>query len=217
MTMTQTGMLVGTPDYMSPEQVMGEQVDARSDLFTFGVILYELLTGATPYKADSVQGTMFKRTRERAKPPIEVNPEIPRILSDIASKCLEIDPQTRYQSAREILQDFEAWRGGAKPAQTIAFRRPPGIALSWKTISAIVAGLVLIAAGILIVMRSSSGAPGLERPPSRSPSFHFTMRPAMHRSIGSAPRSPKFSAPTSANPPACAWFLPNASARCFTI
>ncbi len=159
MTMTQTGMLVGTPDYMSPEQVMGERVDVRSDIFTFGVILYELLTGATPYKADSVQGTMFKRTRERAKPPIEVNPEIPRILSDISSKCLEIDPKLRYQSAREILQDFDAWRGGAKPAQTIAFQRPPGIALSWKTISAIVAGLVVIAAIVLVVTRSSSRAP----------------------------------------------------------
>jgi serine/threonine protein kinase/tetratricopeptide (TPR) repeat protein len=167
MTMTQTGMLVGTPDYMSPEQVMGEKVDARSDLFTFGVILYELLTGATPYKADSVQATMFKRTRERAKPPIEVNPEIPRILSDIATKCLEIDANLRYQSAREILQDFDAWRGGAKPAQTIAFQRPPGIALSWKTISAVVAGLVLLAVGIFIVTRSSS-KPAPNGPPAVS-------------------------------------------------
>ncbi len=59
--MTQTGMLVGTPDYMSPEQVMGEHVDARSDLFTLGVILYELLTGSIPYKADTTQGAMYKR------------------------------------------------------------------------------------------------------------------------------------------------------------
>jgi eukaryotic-like serine/threonine-protein kinase len=93
--MTMTGMVVGTPEYMSPEQVMGERVDVRSDLFTLGVIFYELLTGATPYRSDSLQGAMFKRTREIPKPPIEVDPTVPRILSDVTAKCLQIDPARR--------------------------------------------------------------------------------------------------------------------------
>ncbi len=110
--MTQTGALLGTPEYMSPEQVMGEHVDARSDLFTFGVILYQLLLGQMPFKAETVQAAMFKRTREKAKAPIEVNPEVPKMLSDITAKCLEMDPNLRYQSAGEILTDLTIWQGG---------------------------------------------------------------------------------------------------------
>src|SRR5277367_5919252 len=90
--MTQTGALMGTPDYMSPEQVMGEHVDVRSDLFTLGIILYELLTGSMPYKAESTQAAMFKRTREVPKPAKEADPKIPPLLSDVVVKCLQIDP-----------------------------------------------------------------------------------------------------------------------------
>jgi serine/threonine protein kinase len=74
--MTLTGAIVGTPEYMSPEQVMGEHVDARSDLFTLGVIFYQLLTGDMPYKAESVQAAMFKRTKERPRPAIQVDPTL---------------------------------------------------------------------------------------------------------------------------------------------
>ncbi len=125
--MTQTGVLVGTPDYMSPEQVMGEHVDARSDLFTLGVILYELLTGSPPYKADTTQAAMFKRTREVPRPPIEADPTVPQFLSDVAAKCLQIDSALRYQSAREILQDLEAWRGGATRGHPTATVRRPAV------------------------------------------------------------------------------------------
>lgn len=124
--MTQTGMLVGTPDYMSPEQVMGERVDVRSDLFAVGVILYELLAGSLPYKAESPQAAMYKRTREAAKPLTVVEPSVPPLLSDVVAKCLQIDPKLRYQSAREILADLEAWRhGAAAGSATVIARQPP--------------------------------------------------------------------------------------------
>ena len=147
--MTQTGMLVGTPDYMSPEQVMGEHVDVRSDLFTLGVILYELLTGAMPYKSDTVQASMFKRTRELPKPPIAVDPAIPQALSDITARCLQIDPALRYQSAREILADLQAWRGGgALDSATVARRKPPAVSSTiTKWIPVAAAALLAIAVG----------------------------------------------------------------------
>lgn len=142
--MTQTGMLIGTPDYMSPEQVMGEHVDARSDLFTLGIILYELLTDSIPYKADTAQAAMFKRTREVPRPPAEADPTIPRFLSDVTVKCLQIDPALRYQSAREILQDLEAWRGGATDSRRISIaRRPPALS-AWRR-KWIVAGAAVVA------------------------------------------------------------------------
>ena len=97
--MTRTGVLMGTPDYMSPEQAKGEKADARSDLFTVGVIFYELLTGQQPYRCQTVMQTLVKRTKERATPTRELDPSIPQYISDVVSKCLEIDPDHRYQSA----------------------------------------------------------------------------------------------------------------------
>ena len=111
-SMTQTGAMLGTPDYMSPEQVKGESVDARADLFALGVMFFQMLTGILPYSGDTPMATMYKRTQERAKPVRDHAPEIPGFLSDVVQRCLEIQPHKRYQSAREILQDLNVWRGG---------------------------------------------------------------------------------------------------------
>jgi tetratricopeptide (TPR) repeat protein/predicted Ser/Thr protein kinase/TolB-like protein len=110
--MTQTGALMGTPEYMSPEQAKGEKVDARSDLFALGIIFYEMLTGISPFKADTAMAMMFKRTQERATPLAQLNLGVPGVISDIVSKCLEIKPDERYQTARAIIDDLEAWKGG---------------------------------------------------------------------------------------------------------
>ncbi|HEV3481298.1 MAG TPA: serine/threonine-protein kinase [Candidatus Acidoferrales bacterium] len=111
--MTQTGALIGTPEYMSPEQVRGEHVDARSDLFTLGVIFQEILTGTLPFQAETAMASMFKRTKEPAIPLRQLNPAVPQTLSDIVAKCLEIQPQDRFQTAREMYDALEAWKNGA--------------------------------------------------------------------------------------------------------
>src|SRR4029077_11022760 len=116
--MTQTGALMGTPEYMSPEQAKGEKVDARSDLFALGIIFYETLTGISPFKADTAMAMMFKRTQERATPLSQLNLGVPPVISDIVSKCLETKTDDRYQSAREVINDLEAWKGGV-PNSTI--------------------------------------------------------------------------------------------------
>ena len=118
--MTQTGALVGTMDYMSPEQALGKELDQRSDLFTLGLIFYELLTGKMPYKADSVVASLLKRTQERAAPVSSHDGTIPKALSDIVGKCMDPDVNLRYESSSQIMADLEAWQGG-RAAATLNF------------------------------------------------------------------------------------------------
>ncbi|HEY3617543.1 MAG TPA: protein kinase [Candidatus Sulfotelmatobacter sp.] len=109
--MTRTGAMLGTMEYMSPEQAQARELDARSDIFTVGLILYELLTGSMPFKADSAIASLLKRTQQRAVPVSEIDKNIPGVLSHIVSKCMERDPARRYQSAGELLTDLRAWQG----------------------------------------------------------------------------------------------------------
>jgi serine/threonine protein kinase/tetratricopeptide (TPR) repeat protein len=118
--MTQTGALMGTPEYMSPEQAKGEKVDARSDLFALGIIFYEALTGISPFKAETAMAMMFKRTQEKATPLVQLDIGVPGVISDIVAKCLEIKPAERYQTAREVINDLEAFTGGAQRGTIIA-------------------------------------------------------------------------------------------------
>ncbi len=104
---TRTGVLVGSPEYMSPEQARGDPADVRSDIFALGLIGYELLTGELPFKGESTVARLLRRTRERAQPPDSINREIPKWLSDIVVRCLEPDPGRRYQQADEIIRDLD--------------------------------------------------------------------------------------------------------------
>jgi serine/threonine protein kinase/Flp pilus assembly protein TadD len=125
--MTQTGALVGTLEYMSPEQALGAELDQRSDLFTVGLIFFELLTGQVPYKADTAFASLMKRTQERAISATQADASVPKTLSAIVSRCLERDPKTRYQSAKEILQQLEAWQSNpsVRPSALARMAPPP--------------------------------------------------------------------------------------------
>jgi tetratricopeptide (TPR) repeat protein/predicted Ser/Thr protein kinase len=151
--MTQTGAIVGTMEYMSPEQGLGKPLDERSDLFAVGLIFYELLTGKMPYKADSALASLVKRTHERAVPVSEESASIPHALSDIVGKCLEPKLPDRYQHVGEILTDLEAWQGG-RAAATLRFptgARPWGQSrLPWRWIGAACAIVVLASVGYLL-------------------------------------------------------------------
>ena len=121
--LTQTGLLMGTPEYMSPEQAKGEEVDSRSDLFSLGIIFYELLTGQSPYAATTPTASLVKRIQERAVPPAKLDPAIPKFVSDIVVRCLEIDPQRRYASALEIVRDLEARHRAPRTLATLRIPR----------------------------------------------------------------------------------------------
>ncbi len=116
--MTQTGALLGTMEYMSPEQALGHALDARSDLFTLGLIFFELLTGTLPFRAETSLASLLKRTQERAVPISALNRDVPQALSNVVAKCLERDPKQRYQHVREVLADLDAWQQDGKVSIT---------------------------------------------------------------------------------------------------
>jgi len=147
--MTQTGALVGTMEYMSPEQALGKELDQRSDIFTAGLILYELLTGNTPFRADSVLASLIKRTQERAISVSDHDSTIPGALSEVVSKCLERDPNLRYQTATEVLRALDSWQG-ERAAATLGFHpnvKPWGQTVPWPLLMGILTILVLATVG----------------------------------------------------------------------
>ena len=139
--MTQTGALLGTVEYMSPEQSKGQQLDQRSDLFAIGLIFYELLTNETPYKAESAMGSLLLRNQKRAIPVTELDASVPKGLSDIVAKCLERDLTLRYQSAQEILADLDAVQGKRRISASNLRLSALYERVSWKWVAA--AALVL--------------------------------------------------------------------------
>ncbi|MGW3493232.1 Stk1 family PASTA domain-containing Ser/Thr kinase [Streptomyces sp. NPDC001020] len=120
MTMTQTAAVIGTAQYLSPEQAKGEQVDARSDLYSTGCLLYELLTVRPPFVGDSPVAVAYQHVREDPQPPSVFDPEITPEMDAIVLRALVKDPDYRYQSADEMRQDIEACLDGQPVAATAA-------------------------------------------------------------------------------------------------
>jgi predicted Ser/Thr protein kinase len=109
-TAQQTTHVMGTPSYMSPEQVKGRPVDGRSDLFSIGVMLYEMLTGEKPFPGQSITTVIYKIVNEDPVPPRQINPSLHPGLNDIVLRALAKEPELRYQSCRELLEDLRNYR-----------------------------------------------------------------------------------------------------------
>lgn len=170
--MTQTGALVGTIDYMSPEQALGKDLDQRSDIFALGLIGYEMLTGSMPFRAESMVASLLKRTQQRAVPLSDVDKSIPGTLSNIIAKCLEKDPANRYQRAEELEADLRAWkaggRGGKISASSARLRMIRLREIPWPRLAISGVLIVAIAAGVswLVISRQKAANTGTHGPVS---------------------------------------------------
>jgi eukaryotic-like serine/threonine-protein kinase len=121
-TVQQTAHVMGTPSYMSPEQVKGRAVDGRSDIFSLGVLLYEMITGEKPFPGQSITTVIYKIVNEEPVPPSRINPSIHPGISAAVMKALSKEPETRYQTCREMMEDLRNYRAlstaGGNPQAT---------------------------------------------------------------------------------------------------
>ncbi|HEY0758979.1 MAG TPA: tetratricopeptide repeat protein [Acidisarcina sp.] len=153
--MTQSGALVGTMEYMSPEQALGKELDQRSDIFALGLIAYEMLTGKMPFRAESALASLIKRTQERAEPVSTHDPAIPPTLSGVVSRCLERDITLRYKNTGEIIEDLEVWQG-KRAAASLRFNpnvESTGVSGKWILIAVLIAALGVVIGGVSLAKK----------------------------------------------------------------
>src|SRR5438309_3773819 len=122
-TIQQTAHVMGTPSYMSPEQVKGKPVDGRSDIFSLGVMLYEMVAGEKPFPGQNITTVIYTIVNEEPVPPRQIDPSIHPGLNSIILKSLANNPEVRYQSCREMLEDMRNYRSVVGNAKSICIHR----------------------------------------------------------------------------------------------
>jgi tetratricopeptide (TPR) repeat protein/TolB-like protein len=152
-TMTETGAILGTVDYMSPEQARGEVPDHRSDIYALGVMMFEMFTGSLPFHAGNPLSVMVKRVHEDAPSPTRIRPGMPAWLSAIITRALVRDPKLRYQSVTELLRDLERQRASRAKRQLFGRRAAAAAA------GIVVAGFLILGAQRLLATRVSAPPP----------------------------------------------------------
>ncbi len=151
---------MGTVAYMSPEQVRAKELDARTDLFSFGVVLYEMATGVLPFRGES-QGVIFESILNRAPiPPVQLNPDVAPELERIINKCLEKDRNLRYHHASEIRTDLQRLKRDTESGQAATSAKPrdaTSITKRWKAV--VLAAVVALALSGAVVTSTSTERP----------------------------------------------------------
>jgi serine/threonine protein kinase/tetratricopeptide (TPR) repeat protein len=161
-SITGAGVIIGTPDYMSPEQIDGKETDQQSDIYSLGVILYEMVTGRVPYEGDTALSIAVKHKTEIPRSPQESNAQIPEALSRLILRCLEKPKENRYQSTEELKEDLGRIEKGLPTTERIVPSEKPltskeiTVKFTYKKllIPAIVV-IALIAAGLFFLLRKS--------------------------------------------------------------
>jgi serine/threonine-protein kinase len=164
--LTTPGTTLGTASYMAPEQAMGQPADARADLWSVGVVLYEMLTGSKPFSGSDLRSTIYAVV---SKEPVRIA-DLAAPLQKVLHKCLQKDPQLRYQTAQEMIADLEAARGAQFPSQSVTSEASRS---RWKRRSSFLAGLrvsgrlgwILAAVGCLL-LAAIVGVKYARRPPA---------------------------------------------------
>jgi serine/threonine protein kinase/tetratricopeptide (TPR) repeat protein len=173
-SITGEGMIIGTPEYMSPEQVEGKEADQRSDIYSLGIILYEMLTGRAPFEGDTPLSIAVKHKSEQPQNPRDLNAQIPEELGRLILRCLEKDKAKRYQTAEELHTDLERVEAGLPTTERIVAKRKPATSREFtvkfrlnRVLAPAFAGIIIIVAALVLVPRlfhkrppvSASGLP----------------------------------------------------------
>jgi eukaryotic-like serine/threonine-protein kinase len=178
---TGPSVLIGTPEYMSPEQAEAKEVDQRSDIYSLGIMLYEMAAGRVPFEGDTALSIAMKHKGEIPRNPKRINPNIPDDLSGVILKCLEKDKAKRYQTATEVRSELDKIEKGIPTAEVVAPKprsiTSKEITVKFRLKKLLIPGLtaaILIIAAVIIIWRAS---PQKAAPPARSAKHSIAVLP----------------------------------------